>query len=88
MKIEGSGSTSQRRGSADPDPEPHQNVMDPQHCSGCFTCGGAAVVKNVQLPDSCRCSVAVVQLLDSFPVRLLINCLTAVLVVLCCPLTL
>jgi hypothetical protein len=35
MKIEGSGSASesgsisQRRGSADPDP--HQNVMDPQH---------------------------------------------------------
>ncbi len=31
MKIEGSGSISQRHGSADPDP--HQNVMDPQHCS-------------------------------------------------------
>jgi hypothetical protein len=34
MKIEGSGSGSitggQRHGSADPDP--HQNVMDPQHC--------------------------------------------------------
>jgi hypothetical protein len=34
MKIEGfaseSGSISQRNGSADPDP--HQNVMDPQHC--------------------------------------------------------
>jgi hypothetical protein len=29
MKIEGSGSISQRHGSADPDP--HQNVMDPQH---------------------------------------------------------
>ncbi len=29
-KIEGSGSISQRHGSADPDP--HQNVMDPQHC--------------------------------------------------------
>ncbi len=27
----GSGSISQRHGSADPDP--HQNVMDPQHCS-------------------------------------------------------
>ncbi len=37
MKIEGfgSGSISQRHGSADldPDPDPHQNVMDPQHCS-------------------------------------------------------
>jgi hypothetical protein len=32
MKIEGSasGSISQRHGSADPDP--HQNVMDSQHC--------------------------------------------------------
>ncbi len=37
MKIErsgsesGSGSISKRRGSADLDPDPHQNVMDPQH---------------------------------------------------------
>jgi hypothetical protein len=30
MKIE--GSISQRHRSADPDPDPHQNVMDPQHC--------------------------------------------------------
>ncbi len=29
-KKAGSGSTSQRHGSADPDP--HQNVMDPEHC--------------------------------------------------------
>jgi hypothetical protein len=29
MKIEGSGSISQRHGSADPDP--HQNVMDPEY---------------------------------------------------------
>jgi hypothetical protein len=29
-KIAGSGSISQRHGSADPDPP--QNVMDPQHC--------------------------------------------------------
>ncbi len=27
----GFGSTSQSHGSADPDPDPHQNVMDPQH---------------------------------------------------------
>ncbi len=27
----GSGSISQRHGSADPDPDPSQNVMDPQH---------------------------------------------------------
>jgi hypothetical protein len=34
VKKCGSGSTCQRHGSADPDPEPdpHQNVMDPQHC--------------------------------------------------------
>jgi hypothetical protein len=29
MKLKGSGSISQRRGS--PDPDPHQNVMDPQY---------------------------------------------------------
>jgi hypothetical protein len=28
-----SGSISQRHGSADPDPDPHQNIMDPQHCN-------------------------------------------------------
>ncbi len=28
----GSGSFSQRHGSADPNPDPPQNVMDPQHC--------------------------------------------------------
>jgi hypothetical protein len=27
-----SGSISQMHGSADPDPDPHQNVTDPQHC--------------------------------------------------------
>jgi hypothetical protein len=36
MKIAGSGSASgsisQIHGSADQDPDPHQNVMDPQHC--------------------------------------------------------
>ncbi len=32
MKIKGSGTISQRHGSADLDPDPHQNVMDPQHC--------------------------------------------------------
>jgi hypothetical protein len=31
-KIAGSGSISQRHRSADPDPAPPQNVMDPQHC--------------------------------------------------------
>jgi hypothetical protein len=31
-KIAGSGSISQRHGSADPDPDPPQNFMDPEHC--------------------------------------------------------
>ncbi len=31
-EIEGSGSISQRHGSADPDPDPPQNDMNPQHC--------------------------------------------------------
>ena len=31
-KIAGSGSISQRHGSSDPDPDPHQNVIDPDHC--------------------------------------------------------
>jgi hypothetical protein len=31
-EIAGSGSICQRHGSADPDLDPHQNVMDPQHC--------------------------------------------------------
>ncbi len=33
MKIEGSGSISKRHGSADadPEPDPHQNFMDPEH---------------------------------------------------------
>jgi hypothetical protein len=30
-KITGSGCISQRHGSADPDLDPHQYVMDPQH---------------------------------------------------------
>jgi hypothetical protein len=32
-KIAGSGSISQRHGSTDPDPDPHQIVMDPENCS-------------------------------------------------------
>ncbi len=36
----GSGSISQRHGSADPDPNPHQNVMDPENWlqCGCHAC--------------------------------------------------
>jgi hypothetical protein len=33
------GSISQRQGSVDPDPDPHKNVMDPQHCL-IGICGG------------------------------------------------
>jgi hypothetical protein len=36
----GSGSTSQRHGSADLDPDPPQNVMDPQHWVQGLTCRG------------------------------------------------
>ncbi len=32
-KTVGSGSISQKHGSEDPDPDPPQNVMDPEHCS-------------------------------------------------------
>jgi hypothetical protein len=32
IRIRGSGSISQRHGSVNTDPDPHQNVMDPQHC--------------------------------------------------------
>jgi hypothetical protein len=43
----GSGSISQRHGSADPYPDPHQNVMDPQHCGhsavGQYYAGAASV---------------------------------------------
>ncbi len=31
-KIAGSGSITQRHGFADSDLDPHQNVMDPEHC--------------------------------------------------------
>jgi hypothetical protein len=32
-----SGSISQRYGSGDPNPDPHQNVTDPQHCLSMYT---------------------------------------------------
>jgi hypothetical protein len=35
-KIAESGSISQRHGSEDPDPDPPQNVMDPQHFLICI----------------------------------------------------
>jgi hypothetical protein len=42
-KIARSGSTGLRHGSADPDPDPHQNVMDPEHCRTETNLGGSAV---------------------------------------------
>ncbi len=43
------GSNSQRHGSADPDPDPHQNVMDPEHWkkySDCWYLGHLKVLSN------------------------------------------
>jgi hypothetical protein len=40
-KLAGSGSTCLRHGSADPDP--HQNVIDPEHCRMETNLGGSAV---------------------------------------------
>ncbi len=37
-KLAGSGSTGLRHGSADPDPDTHQNVMDPVHCFLGYRC--------------------------------------------------
>jgi hypothetical protein len=53
MKIEGSGSASgsetgsisQRHGSAVPDPDQHQNVMDPQHWFFVFFSTGRSVTE-------------------------------------------
>jgi hypothetical protein len=41
-KIAGSGSIDQRHGSADPDPDPPQNVMDPHHWLIVFSKAGFA----------------------------------------------
>jgi hypothetical protein len=57
MKIEGSvfasGSISQRHGSADPDP--HQNVMDPQH----WLCRSGTYI-NVLYAQNCTGSILVI----------------------------
>ncbi len=50
--IVGSGSVSQRHGSADPDPYPHQHVMDPEHCLKIFS------RKNPGLKFGCISSVS------------------------------
>jgi hypothetical protein len=49
-KIAGSGSISQRHGFADPDPDPPQNVMDPQHC-----CRHVQTSTDSCFPDTARC---------------------------------
>jgi hypothetical protein len=52
-KIAGSGSINQRHGSADPDPP--QNVMDPQHWSqGLQSLGSNLVDSNKLLSRSCE----------------------------------
>jgi hypothetical protein len=48
-KIAGSGSISERRGSADPDPDPHQNVMDPQQCPEKWESGKARNILSVNM---------------------------------------
>jgi hypothetical protein len=48
-KIAGSGSISERRGSAEPDPDPHQNVMDPQHCPEKWESGKAKNILSVNM---------------------------------------
>ncbi len=50
MKIEGSGSIGLRHGSADPDP--HQNVMDPEHF---FVCLGFFCVFVLRSPCLLKC---------------------------------
>ncbi len=49
-----SGSISQRHGSVDPDPDLHQNVMDPEHC----ICGGIFLFHKKTLASvqtKCQC---------------------------------
>jgi hypothetical protein len=52
----GSGSISQRHGSADPypDPDPPQNVMDPQHWYALSIFTGKAEVGVLNEPDSAK----------------------------------
>jgi hypothetical protein len=79
MKIEGSGSTSgsesgstsgsesgsisQRHGSADPDPDPHQNVMDPEHRLYCGVL--------LSYPPLCPAGLRLLQVFGSFHIGLL-----------------
>ncbi len=56
-----SGSISQRYGSRDQDPNPHQNVTDPQHCQevgrGTVACLGARGKLATTLPSGVRALV-------------------------------
>ncbi len=62
-KKEGSGSINQRHGSADPDPP--QNVMDPQHCSILFHYLFSAIHS---LKSGTRCRYLLSAILSSVPV--------------------
>ncbi len=52
-KIAGSGSISQRYGSADPDTDPHKNVVDPEHCLKLRLCAaGILAAQSVGEPST------------------------------------
>ncbi len=64
-KIAGSGSISQRHGSEAPDPDPHQNVMDPQHWKqGTVEGNGTLNVFNLD-PTYENCIIYTLKLKDS-----------------------
>ncbi len=50
-KIPGSGSISKSHGFADPDLDPHQKVMNPQHCFQTTFDGGGGGIKSVIIGD-------------------------------------
>jgi hypothetical protein len=50
-KIAGTGSISPRHGSGDPDPDPHQNVMDPEHSLPAHQAGSLDLLQGVQVGD-------------------------------------
>jgi hypothetical protein len=75
MKKEGSGSASrsrsesgpicQRHGSADPDPDPHQNIMNPQHWLVCWTQKYFPILNTaVQAPTPHQSDVEVLEKLE------------------------
>jgi hypothetical protein len=46
QSASGSGSISQRYGSAGPDPDPHLNVIDPQHAANTAKCKRSVISYN------------------------------------------